>query len=66
MAENNAFAQVLLMGTMLKISIKINIQTCLVPCEQFLMGQMFQFHCLQECSKQSNILSVISLGLIAS
>ena len=40
MAKNVTFAHVLLMGTMLKISIKFNILTCLVPCDRFLMGQV--------------------------
>ena len=46
MAKNITFAHVLLMGTMLKISIKFNILTCLVPCDQFFMGQVSQFHSL--------------------
>ena len=60
------FANVLLVGTMLKISLKFNNLYCLVPCDRFLMGQVFQLHCLQECWKQLKILSVRSLGLIAS
>ena len=38
MAKNVTFAHVLLMGTMLKISTKLNILTCLVSCDQFLIG----------------------------
>ena len=36
MAKNVTFAHALLMGTMLKISIKFNILNCFVPCERFL------------------------------
>ena len=66
MAKNVTFAHVLLLAAMLKISIKFNILTCLVPYDPFLMGQVSQFHCLQEFWKQLKILSVRSLCLIAS
>ena len=46
MAKNVTFAHVLLLASMLKISKKFNILTCLVPCDPFLMGQVYQFHCL--------------------
>ena len=65
MAKNASFAHALLMGTMLKISIKFNIRTCLVPCNEFHVGQVTQFHSVQECWKQLKILSVRRLGLIA-
>ena len=66
MARNVAYAYVLLMGTMLKLSIKLNIPTCLVPCDRFLIGLVSQFHCLQECWRPLKILSVKSLGLLVS
>ena len=66
MAKNVTFAHELLLDLMLKISIKFNIFACLVPYDRFLMGQMYQFHCLQEFRKQLKILSVKSLFLIAS
>ena len=66
MAKNVTFARVLLMDIMLKISIKFNILTCLVPCDRFFMGQVSKFHGFQEYWKRLNILSVRSLGLIAS
>ena len=66
MAKNVAFAHVLLLDLVLKIYIKFNILTCLVPYDRFLMGQVYQFHCLQEFWKQLKILSVRSLFLIAS
>ena len=65
LSKNVTFTHVLLMGTMLIISIKFNIVTCLVPCDRFFMDQVSQFHCLQECWKQLKILSVRSLGVIA-
>ena len=59
-AKNVTFAHVLLLNLMLKISIKFNIQICLVPYDRFLMGQVYQFHCLQEFWKLLKILSVRS------
>ena len=55
MARNVTFAHELLIRTILKISIKFNILTSLVLCDRFLMGQVFQFHCLQECWKQLKV-----------
>ena len=39
MAKNVTFANVLLLASMLKISIKFNILTCLVPYDPFHMGR---------------------------
>ena len=64
--KNVTFAHVLFLYLMSKISIKFNILACLVHYDRFLMDQIFQFHCLQEFWKQLKILSVKTLGLIAS
>ena len=51
MAKNFTFTHVLLLDSMLKISIKFNIETCFAPYNQFLMSQVYQFHYLQEFLK---------------